>query len=245
MRILFMANPTNSAGPLKEKTVTFLRESLRTFYAQIVLHPLKSGLGYFLFGLIAALVLGWVFFPLALYSSHTQPFNFSHVVHSKEDIGIEGATEQERCLFCHEFREDGSFGGIPKIAKCSQCHEDPDSPLGKNPAEALFLKEYVAKNKEVPWLVYSQQPDCVYFSHIAHVKMGQMDCRTCHGDHAKTEQLPVFQKNRLSGYSINIWGKNISGYKKNSWDRMKMDDCAQCHSQKGRKENNACFVCHK
>jgi hypothetical protein len=26
---------------------------------------------------------------------------------------------------------------------------------------------------------------------------------------------------------------------------MKMDDCAQCHKQKGKENNNACFVCHK
>jgi hypothetical protein len=240
-----MATQTNSDRPFKDKLIATLRALSSLFYTQIILRPVKSGLIYFFFGLFAALVLGWVFFPMALYSRHSQPVNFSHVVHLRADNGIEGANEQERCLFCHEFQEDGTFSGIPKIAKCTQCHENPESPLGKNPEEAVFLKEYVAKNQEVPWLVYSRQPDCVFFSHIAHVKMGKMDCRTCHGDHAKTDKLPVFQKNRISGYSINIWGKNISGYKKNTWDRMKMDDCARCHTQQGRKESNACFVCHK
>ena len=83
------------------------------------------------------------------------------------------------------------------------------------------------------------------FSHIAHVKMGEIDCRACHGDHAKTDRLPVYKENRLTGYSIDIWGRHISGYKKNTWDRMKMDDCSECHTQKGHEENNACFVCHK
>jgi hypothetical protein len=103
----------------------------------------------------------------------------------------------------------------------------------------------VSKHKEVPWLSYYRQPDCVYFSHIAHVQMGELDCRTCHGDHGKTERLPEYQANRLTGYSINIWGKWIAGYKINPWDRMKMDDCAECHTEKGHKENNECFVCHK
>ena len=126
-----------------------------------------------------------------------------------------------------------------------ECHDDPDSPLGETEEEERFLIEYVADEKEIPWLSYSRQPDCVYFSHIAHVEMGEIECITCHGPHAETDKLPVFQKNRLNGYSRNIWGRNILGYKANPWDRMKMDDCAECHKAKGHKENNACFVCHK
>ena len=103
----------------------------------------------------------------------------------------------------------------------------------------------MANEKEIPWLVYSRQPDCVYFSHIAHVKMGEMDCSVCHGEHGKLDQLPAYKENRLTGYSINIWGSNIMGLKSNTWDRMKMDDCAECHTDKGKEENNACFVCHK
>jgi hypothetical protein len=26
---------------------------------------------------------------------------------------------------------------------------------------------------------------------------------------------------------------------------MKMDDCAECHTENDLEENNACFVCHK
>jgi hypothetical protein len=94
-------------------------------------------------------------------------------------------------------------------------------------------------------LVYSRQPVCVYFSHIAHVKMAEIECRTCHGDLGRGETLPVYKANRLTGYSIDIWGRRISGLKKNSWDRMKMDDCAECHTDMGQEKNNACFTCHK
>jgi hypothetical protein len=57
--------------------------------------------------------------------------------------------------------------------------------------------------------------------------------------------LPVYQQNRITGYSRNIWGYRISGLKKNTWDRMKMDDCAECHKKMGHENNNSCFVCHK
>ena len=202
---------------------------------------------FFLAGLIGALIVGWVIFPMLLYSKQPQPINFNHALHldpEKVD-GIEGETEAEKCEYCHAFREDGTFAGIPRLEKCMECHDDPESPVGETPAEKEFMTKYVAEEKEIPWLIYSRQPDCVYFSHIAHVKIGKLDCRTCHGDHAKTEKLPVFKANRLTGYSINIWGKNIAGYKTNTWDRMKMDDCAECHTEKGREENNACFICHK
>jgi hypothetical protein len=213
----------------------------------LISSPFWSGLIYFTAGIVPALIIGWIIFPMALYSEQEQPVNFNHALHLDPDIvdGIEGDTEAETCLYCHSFRDDGTFAGIPSLDKCMECHEDPESPLGESPEEKKFLTEYVANEIEVPWLSYSRQPDCVYFSHIAHVNMGELECRTCHGDHAKTEKLPVYKENRLSGYSINIWGKNIAGIKMNTWDRMKMDDCAECHSEKGREENNACFVCHK
>jgi cytochrome c553 len=200
----------------------------------------------FFVGLIGALIVGWVIFPALLYSSQSQPMNFNHALHTDPDrSGIEGDTEVERCLSCHSFREDGTFVGIPKLENCMVCHEDPESPLGETQAEKDFLKKYVANEKEIPWLSYYRQPDCVYFSHIAHVKMGETACSTCHGDHGKLESLPPYKANRLTGYSIKIWGENIAGLKFNTWDRMKMDDCAECHTEKGHDKNNSCFVCHK
>ncbi len=205
----------------------------------------RGGWLCFLAGFIGALILGWYIFPMLLYSSQPQPMNFNHALHLSEDIGIEGDTPTERCLYCHEFRSDGTFAGIPRLSKCTECHDDPESPLGESDAEATFLTEYVATGKEIPWFSYYKQPNCVYFSHIAHVKMGHLECATCHGTHGESEDLPAYRSNVITGYSINIWGKRISGLKDHTWDRMKMDDCAECHSKMGHEENNACFVCHK
>ncbi len=243
-----MENQANSSEkPSGGGWIASLAGVILSYYAELISNPIRSGLIYFLAGLVPALFVGWVIFPIVLYSSQVQPLNFSHVIHldpEKVD-GLEGETELEKCLYCHSFRDDGTFAGIPRLENCMECHDDPESPQGESSEEVKFLKEYVEPEKEIPWLSYSRQPDCVYFSHIAHVKMGNLDCQTCHGDHAKTDQLPVYKKNRITGYSKNIWGKNILGYKRNTWDRMKMDDCAECHTKKGREENNACFVCHK
>ena len=129
-----------------------------------------------------------------------------------------------------------------------ECHEEL---LGETEEEQTFYDEYVSTNREVPWLVYSRQPDSVFFSHAAHVTMGKMDCVTCHGHIGESEHTRDYEENRITGYSRDIWGQNIAGLKKDPWDRMKMDDCSECHVRLNVKQNSvqtqkgACFVCHK
>jgi hypothetical protein len=225
---------------------------------------------FFILGLFASLVLGWVIFPKLLYSQKKQPIDFNHAFHVAEvDNG---------CESCHFFRKDGTFSGAPKLEQCIDCHEEIQ---GIDPDEIKFVEEYVSKEREVPWLIYAKQPDCVFFSHAAHIKGADMDCVTCHGHIGESESLKVYEENRITGYSRDIWGKSIAGFKKNPWDRMKMDDCAECHltytaniektdvktptkrlvdhiiavvspgssiSGKGdsvQTERDACFVCHK
>ena len=194
---------------------------------------------FFIVGLVASLVIGWVIFPQLLYSKKKQPIDFNHALHNE--------LVEDSCESCHFFREDGTYSGVPKLAQCIDCHEEVN---GDDPEEEKFVTQYVAKGREVPWLVYARQPDCVFFSHIAHVKMGQMDCVTCHGHIGESESLKVYEENRITGYSRDIWGKNIAGIKWNSWDRMKMDDCAECHKKNnvnlGSVQTNrgVCFVCH-
>jgi len=225
---------------------------------------------FFMLGLAASLILGWVIYPKLLYSQKTQPIDFSHAFHVEEvDNG---------CESCHFLREDGTFSGVPKLEQCIDCHTEIQ---GISPDEIKFVEEYVSKGREVPWLIYSRQPDCVFFSHAAHIKGAKMDCVACHGHFGESESLKVYEANRITGYSRDIWGKSIGGFKKNSWDRMKMDDCAECHQTEyvtvrtdvetplnrlvhnvinisfpgmGRPvgkgssvqtERDACFVCHK
>ena len=194
---------------------------------------------FFVIGLVASLVLGWVIFPQLLYSKKNQPIDFNHALHNE--------LVEDGCESCHFFREDGTYSGVPKLEQCIDCHEEVN---GEDPEEEKFVTQYVAKGREVPWLVYARQPDCVFFSHIAHVKMGQMDCVTCHGHIGESESLKVYEENRITGYSRDIWGKNIAGIKWNSWDRMKMDDCAECHKRDKVNLNSVqthrggCFVCH-
>ncbi len=194
---------------------------------------LGLGVIFFIVAFVVCFLSGTLLFPKLLYSKKEQPFNFDHELH---------VSEAGDCDACHSYRDDGTFTGIPKLATCLDCHTD--EPLGETEDEAIFAEEYVANEKEVPWLVYSRQPDCVFFSHAAHTIKAGNDCKTCHGPIAESTSSRPYEENRLTGYSRDIWGKNIFGIKKHSWDRMKMDDCAECH-KKETGHQGYCFQCHK
>jgi hypothetical protein len=199
----------------------------------------KDGTGwiillFFLIGFAGSIASGWLLFPLTLYSEQEQPIDFNHQLH----MGL----VYEGCASCHYFREDGSFAGVPDLYSCADCHQFVQGP---DPDEEKFVNEYVLPNKEVPWLVYSRQPDNVFFSHAAHVKGAGMDCATCHGDIGTSTSLRTYQENRISGYSRDIWGYDIArlGDPEHGM-RMKMDDCADCHEREmGHK--GYCFQCHQ
>jgi hypothetical protein len=175
----------------------------------------KNGKGwvFFLGGLIVALAFGWGAFPRLLYSEKIQPLNFLHSAHA------DGS-----CDDCHSFRADGSFTGFPKVETCRQCHEDPQ---GETEAEKILIEQYIQKNREVPWISSTRQPDNVFFTHASHLEKG-MECTSCHRDVAKDKKLPGVKVNRLTGYREGTMG---------------MVACEKCHEQKGAA--NACASCHK
>lgn len=180
-------------------------------------HSARLGWALFLVGFFGALFVGWVIFPQLLYSTKHQPINFNHAVH-QEYAGM-------FCQDCHYFREDGSYAGIPDLWNCRQCHE---MPMTDSEAEAKLVSEYIEPGKEIPWISYSRQPDNVFFSHAAHVKMAGMECTQCHRAVDKETTAPPVRINRLTGYPDEL---------------MKMYVCEDCHAREH--VSNACGVCHK
>lgn len=174
----------------------------------------------FLAGALAALGAGWAGLPGVLYESRLQPVDFSHKVH-KSAGGM-------KCEDCHEFRADGSFAGIPRLGKCAGCHT---VAMGTTAAEKNFIDNYVTPRREVRWLVYARQPESVYFSHATHVKLARLACAECHGDRGQAATPSIYEADRISGYSRDIWRG------------MTMDDCVACHRRHGLE--NSCLDCHK
>ena len=185
-------------------------------------------------GLAPALAVGWFGFPRLLYKQVEQPLSFSHKVHTGEKGGM-------GCADCHSLGPDGRFTGIPRLEKCAGCHS---APVGSTTAEKKFVDDYVAKGREVDWLVYARQPDNVYFSHAVHLSgKEKVACERCHGPHGATDTLRTWQVNRISGYSRDIWGPNIARIGRRPWEGMTMNDCIQCHEKQGR--DSSCLACHK
>lgn len=168
---------------------------------------------------------GWMMMPRLLYRQAAQPVNFSHQVHAEKG-GMQ-------CTDCHALRADGSFTGIPIIAKCAECHA---AAMGQTKAEAEFVRDYVTPNREPQWLAYMRQPDNAWFPHGVHIQRGKLGCEQCHGGQGKSDKLPLAEVNRISGYSRDVMGRpGHAG--------MRMDACIGCHERRGM--HHACLDCHK
>ena len=115
--------------------------------------------------------------------------------------------------------------------------------MGSSPAEALLVDKYVKPGRETPWLVYSRQPANVRFSHAVHTRLAGMTCQQCHGTEGESDAMPVYEQNRISGYSRDIWGHSISRLWRKPGDGMKMSDCESCHRQHG--VDAGCLGCHE
>lgn len=196
----------------------------------------------FLVGFVSLLVFGWVAFPELLHEVSPQPLDFNHRLHAK--IADDG------CSSCHFFREDGRFSGIPGIETCRHCHVRIEKG-GDN--ETRLIRDFILKETEIPWRVYAEQPDSVFFSHAAHVRSAELSCETCHGDIGQSTTSRVYQKNIISGYSRDIHGRNSLNlfHQPQPWESMDMDDCATCHEThkpdgaSTQTDRDGCFVCHK
>jgi len=186
--------------------------------------------GFIPFGAGAALALaaGWIAFPYAIYKTQTQPVDFSHKVHADKA----GA----KCEDCHAFRDDGTYAGVPTLDKCTGCHA---APMGTTAAEKHFIDDYVTPGRQPVWQSYARQPENVFFSHAAHVKLAGLKCEQCHGAEGGTDSLRPYRQDRISGYSRDVLP--VAGWKRGRG--MSMDDCVSCHRQHGTE--HSCLDCHQ
>jgi hypothetical protein len=184
-------------------------------------------------GLATALLAGWVAFPRVLYVQRQQPVEFLHKTHA-EKSGVADCGE------CHALREDGAFAGIPAMEKCAGCHSER---IGESTAEATLVNNFIKPGHETPWLVYARQPANVWFSHAIHVKRAGLGCPECHSNYGESDQVRVYEVNRISGYSRDIGGHSISRLRRAPHDGMKMSDCEDCHRR--RNVEVGCLGCHQ
>ncbi len=187
----------------------------------------------FAFGVVVALLAGWIGFPRALYVRQKQPLEFHHKTHAEK-------SGSAQCSDCHALRDDGTYAGIPSAETCASCHADK---LGTSRDEAILVDTYLKSGRPVPWLVYARQPANVWFSHAIHLRRASLECKQCHSTDGESDQVRVYEQNRISGYSRDIWGHSMSRIGFGKRTGMKMSDCEDCHRQ--RRVEVGCVGCHR
>ena len=122
-----------------------------------------------------------------------QPINFSHVVHAGQN--------QIDCQYCHSGVEKSKHAYIPSVTVCMNCHKYVQEGPKTGTTEIAKIYEasgwdvdqqqYTNPAKPVEWVKVHNLPDHVYFNHSQHVKVGGLDCQTCHGN---VEEMEVVQQ---------------------------------------------------
>jgi cytochrome c2 len=114
-----------------------------------------------------------------------QPIAFSHKLHAGEyEIG---------CQYCHTGVEIAKSANIPSVNICLNCHDQIKNVGGKEGVSVQLQKIYDARDSGQPieWVRVHNLPDLAYFNHSQHVKVGQVECQTCHGE---IEEMEVVQQ---------------------------------------------------
>ena len=137
--------------------------------------------------------------------------DINHAVHIARDL---------ECVDCHTGVETHAVAGVPAIAICAECHDDPEDAIGKSGNGKLVLSHIAAK-EELWWPQLYWLPDHVVFSHRRHVALGRIACERCHGDIAATTTLPDRPVRAT----------------------LTMDGCLECHERSGADRD--CLACHK
>lgn len=123
-----------------------------------------------------------------------QPIKFSHAIHAGQN--------QIDCQYCHSGVEKSKHAYIPSTTVCMNCHKyvQEGPKYGKEEIAKIYeaagwdvdQQAYTKPAKPVEWVKIHQLPDHVYFNHAQHVKVGGLDCQTCHGNVQEMELVEQF-----------------------------------------------------
>lgn len=159
----------------------------------------------------------------------TQPIPFSHKIHAGEN--------EIDCNYCHTGVRKAKHANIPSPNICMNCHSQvkKDSPLIAKIHKAIDYdpetQTYGDNVKPIEWVRIHNLPDLVYFNHQQHVKVGGIECETCHGP--IKEMDVVYQYSPLTmGWCIDCHRKTDVKAKGNAY----YDALLKEHGESGKKE---------
>ncbi|MBB3697325.1 c-type cytochrome [Flammeovirga yaeyamensis] len=194
------------------------------------------GLASFAFVMIVAKVTIDSLFAVGVQQGYApeQPINFSHKLHA-------GYYEID-CKYCHTGVEKSKNANIPSANICMNCHNS----IRQNSPEIQKIYAAIENDQPIQWVRVHNLPDLAYFNHSQHVKVGGVECQTCHGE---IEKMEVVQQHSLltMGWCIDChrqtdvnakgnayYDKMVEMHDATSKEPMKVKDiggleCAKCH----------------
>lgn len=137
-----------------------------------------------------------------------QPIWFSHKIHAGQNA--------INCVYCHSGVEKSRYSGIPSANVCMNCHKaiQQGAISGKTEIAKIYAAldynpekgTYGPNPKPIRWVKVHSLPEHAYFNHAQHVKVGKVDCATCHGPIEKMDT--VYQVSSLTmGWCIDCHRK--------------------------------------
>lgn len=163
-----------------------------------------------------------------------QPIAFSHEIHA-------GQYEID-CQYCHTGVRKSKSANIPSPNICMNCH----SQVKKESPEIQKIYAAIENDRPIEWVRVHNLPDLAYFNHSQHVKVGGIECQTCHGP---IEEMAVVRQHSLltMGWCIDCHRKTNVNTKGNEYydnlvelhdaeskEQLKVEDiggleCSKCH----------------
>ncbi|MBL3655442.1 c-type cytochrome [Fulvivirga sediminis] len=190
----------------------------------------------FLFAAIAFKVVINNLFAVGIQQGYApkQPIAFSHKIHA-------GQYEID-CNYCHTGVRKSRSANIPSPNICMNCH----SAVKTESPEIQKIYAAIENDKPIEWVRIHNLPDLSYFNHSQHVKVGGIECQTCHGE---IQEMEVVHQEALltMGWCIDCHRKTDVNTKGNEYydnlvelhnaeskDALKVEnigglECAKCH----------------
>ncbi|MBX7225412.1 MAG: c-type cytochrome [Chitinophagales bacterium] len=180
-----------------------------------------------------------------------QPIKFSHALHAGQN--------KIDCQYCHSGAEKSRHAVIPSVNVCMNCHKyvSQGPKYGKKEIAKIYKYSgwdpttgtFANQPKPIEWVKVHNLPDHVYFNHSQHVKVGGIECQTCHGNIQEMEEVQQFAPLSM-GWCINchrqtevkfsenkyysIFDKYHDDIKSGKKDKVTVEDiggaeCQKCH----------------
>ena len=178
----------------------------------------------------------------------TQPIAYSHKVHA-------GQFEID-CNYCHTGVRIGKNANIPSANICMNCHGEIREGTNTGTTEIAKIyaaldydpdtRKYGPNSKPIEWVRVHNLPDLAYFNHSQHVKVGNIECETCHGEikemevvgqHAQLTMgwcISCHRETKVNTRGNAYYDKLVQLHAEKSKEPMKVVDiggleCSKCH----------------